>query len=201
MNLHNSSIVSQIIHIYRDISDNGYTPEPFLNFIETTNDQQSKYLFVVADSIGFIKNNFAFGIDAPGNIIRIFKTTSTNSSFDTFKKIVEEILQDRYRFESGGTITDTLANTLEKTSIIDIPLGTGYTGGLIPGINLPLWLENLLGVFGLNVNTPWHLWAILAAGAGYKLSQKDSNKIIWGALFALCSWVLVRRFLLKPKSE
>lgn len=193
--------MAQIINIYRDISDNGYTPNPFLDFLQNVNDRQTQFQFYVADSVGFIKNSFAFGIVAPGNILRIFKTAPVNSSFEAFKKIIEEILDNRYRFDSTGTVTDTTANTLEKTSIIDIPLGTGYSGGLIPLINLPIWLEDLLGKLGLNINTPWHIWAIIAAGAGYKLSQKDSNKIIWGSVFALCSWVLIRRFLLKPKSE
>jgi hypothetical protein len=177
-------------------------PEAIYNLLVEETNFRLSFGESIKDKYGYL-----FGIyDESKKMFHAFKILPLTATLDQIRKVVEEILSGKYEsiditHPGGGTDTGVPA-----TSVISIDLADSQSGGLIPIDLLPAGLRNFLdslfnalGLGGLKL--PWWLYAAIAAYGTTKILQKNSNKIIWGAVSAFTAYTAAKQYNASKKEN
>lgn len=171
------------INIFFDSGNTSQVPGNFIDLVSSINDPQ--YRLIILDTFNLIANEkgyfFAYTDEANG-IYRVFRKLPANATYPEFKKVIDEIIGNRYSFQSEN-VEDTFGGTGDAT-LFKLPIGNKqYGGGVIPFDVLPKFLKDLMHSIGLGgINIPWYLFGALTGYSSYRLNDKKSNKLIWGTI-------------------
>ncbi|MGB5025369.1 MAG: hypothetical protein WBO44_08470 [Saprospiraceae bacterium] len=174
------------INIFFDSGNTTQVQGSFIDTVSSINDFE--YRFIILDSFNLIPNErgyfFAY-VDESGGIYRVFRKLPLNATLAQFQKVITDIIGDRYSFQSDN-IDDIFGGTGDAT-LFKLPIGDKrYGGGVIPFDILPKWIKDIMHSIGLDgLSLPW--WAFMALGgySAYKLSDKKSNTLLYGALLLI----------------